>query len=747
MTTAGHQTGVRWPLTGAPGRFLRPLQCMARAAWDWLESWLEGQRDRLPLWLPVALGAGIAAWFLLPGQQAWGAVAALALGVAAFGLVLPRGSRLRAALCVGGLAMVAGMLLAGTRAASVAAPVLAYPVVTSFAARVEATEPLVEADGQRLLLAPLARTDMPPRVRVTVPDSGTSSATRYHAGDRIVVRARLLPPPRAAVPGAYDFARRAWFDGIGAVGRALEPPRRVAQAPPPKLTAMREALNAQIAERLPARSSGIATALVTGEVGGITRADADAMRAAGLSHLLSISGMHVSAVVAFTMLAVARLLALSPAFALRWPVWPIAAAAGAVAAVAYTAISGGAVPTVRSAIAALLVLTAMMLGREAMTLRLVATGALLVLVWRPEALVGPSFQMSFAAVAAIVALHETRWGQRWFSARDEHAAMRVARWIAGLVVTGLVVEAALIPISMFHFHRSGLYGVLANVVAIPLTTFVIMPAEALALALDAVGLGAPAWFVVDQAIATLLGLAHSVAAWPGAVRRIATPGWGGFALTGVGLLWTLLWIGRTRLLGIGLTALGMLIMAASPAPDMIVTDDGRHIVARRSDGTYMSVSARMGDFASDVMAEAIGFADPLTPADATSGVTCSRDFCVWQMTAGGAGAGSERPSGQNGVPRPYTVLAARSAYPVDAETLRSACAASDIVISRRFLPVACAPRLLKLDRAKLDETGGVTLRFTPVGLLVTPSRSAASRHPWMHPELVSGNDEAVPKGR
>ncbi|MEO5494690.1 MAG: ComEC/Rec2 family competence protein [Sphingomonas sp.] len=163
-------------------------------------------------------------------------------------------------------------------------------------------------------------------------------------------------------------------------------------------------------------------------------------------------------------------------------------------------LTGNQVPTMRSCIAALLVLTALAMGREAITLRLVAAGAFVVLLLWPEALVGPSFQLSFAAVAAIVALHEQPTVRRWFLKRDEAWWRKAGRELGSLLLTGVVVEAALAPIALYHFHKSGLYGAFANIVAIPLTTFVIMPAEALALALalDAIGLGAPFWWVTAR---------------------------------------------------------------------------------------------------------------------------------------------------------------------------------------------------------------------------------------------------------
>jgi competence protein ComEC len=241
------------------------------------------------------------------------------------------------------------------------------------------------------------------------------------------------------------------------------------------------------------------------------------------------------------MLLTLKLLALSERLALRFNLVLVSAGAGALAGVGYTLLTGAQVPTVRSCVAALLVLAGIALGRDAISMRLIAAGALLVLLFRPEALAGASFHMSFAAVTAIVALYSTGWARRLFQRRDEGIVMRVGRAMLAMVLTGLAVEVALVPLALFHFHRAGLYGVAANIIAIPLTTFVIMPLEAGALLLDAIGLGKPLWVLCEASLTALLSLAHSVASASGAVAMLPSmPVWA-FGLMIAGGLWLCLW--------------------------------------------------------------------------------------------------------------------------------------------------------------------------------------------------------------
>lgn len=517
----------------APSTGFGPLQiAVVRqriAAATALETWLEAEREQLFLWLPVTFGVGVVAWDALPDPARWSAFMLAAIAISLLGWMTGPGGRIGRMMLVGGMATALGCGAIWWRAERVAAPVLAGAVTTRFDGRVVAVEPLPARGLVRWLLATDAGAGLPRRVRVNVPDTVVASGGGAHvaAGDRVRVRARLMPPAAPAVPGAYDFQRAAWFAGVGATGRAfdVEPLSRQAG----EGASLRQRLARHIVASVEGRGGAIAATLATGDRGAIAEEDGEAMRRAGLAHLLSISGLHVAAVSAAAMFVGLRILALSPVLALRWRLPVVAALAGAVAAVGYTWLTGAAVPTIRSCVAALLILAGMAMGREAVTLRLVAMGALVVLLAWPETLAGPSFQLSFAAVVAIVALHEHPRARALFARREEGHARRLVRAIASLLLTGLAVEAALMPIAIYHFHKAGLYGAAANIVAIPLTTFVIMPAEGLALLLDLLGLGAPGWWVVGHALSLLLWIAHKTADAPGSVATLAAMPGGAFA--------------------------------------------------------------------------------------------------------------------------------------------------------------------------------------------------------------------------
>jgi competence protein ComEC len=704
------------------------LQTPPRGVVAGLENWLEAERDQFALWLPVALGIGIGLWFWLPTQRDWTAVIAGGAGLVLAGFALRRDRRIGRALMIGGLAVSLGCGLAWQRTERVTSARLERPVVTSFSGTIRRIEVQAAKENVRLLLSPDADAPLPPLLRVTV-DNDKMIAGLVD-GDHIKLRARMVPPPGAAVPGGYDFARYAWFQGLGGVGSALDPITRIG-APAATASGLRERLSAHVRSRIADSEGGIAAAFASGDRGGITPEDEDAMRASGLTHLLSISGLHITAVVAAVMILVLRTLALSPKLALRWPLSLIAAGAGALAGIGYTLLTGAEVPTIRSCIAAVLVLGGLALGREAMTLRLVATGALVVLLLWPEALVGASFQLSFAAITSIVALHENKRVQALVMRRDEALAIQLARGLLSLTLTGIVVEAALAPIALYHFHKSGLYGALANLVAIPLTTFVVMPLEALALLLDLVGLGAPFWWLTGQALTFLLWIAREVAVLPGAVAMVPSIPAGAYVLMLLGGLWLLLWKKRPRLLGLIPVSIGVLWSLSLSPPDILITGDGAHMAVRDDRGQMALLRPRTGDFMRDVLAERSGTAETLADLDVAQGASCGRDMCVILLKRGG---------------RLWRIAATRSDFRLPWEEFTATCRAVDIIVSDRRLPQGCTPRWIKADRIFLEASGGlaITLGRSP---LVETVRQSGDQHPWREISPRAGGRESYPDRR
>ena len=689
------------------------------------EAFLEARPFARGQWLAVAFAAGIAAWFVLPGPWQWGAVLLGCAGGAVLLLAALSDAGEHPQLRRAGLAVLllaaAGMLTVWTKSTLVGAEPLARPTVATLTAKIVAREERGAEDRVRLvLLARGVEGREALRVRVNLPTRADRPG--FTEGATIRLKARLMPPAPPMLPGAYDFARAAWFQGLAATGSVLGQPELL--EPATSGSWLREAqrnLAAHVRSQLGGSPGTIAAAFASGDRGAIAPADDEAMRDSGLTHLLSVSGLHVSAVVGAAYLLTVRLLALWPWLALRVRLPLAAAAVAALAGIGYTLLTGAEVPTIRSCIGAVLVLAALALGRDPLSMRMVAVAAFVVLVFWPEALVGPSFQMSFAAVIAIVALSGSAPVKRFLAPREEGWTARLARLLAMLLATGVVIEFALMPIGLFHFHRAGIYGALANVIAIPLTTFVSMPLIALALLLDVVGAGAPAWWAAGKSLELLLALAHWTAAQPGAVATLPAMGTATFALFVGGGLWLALWSGRVRLLGLAPVALGTLLVMSLRPPDVLVSGDGRHVAIPASDRSLMILRESKSTYASDNLREIAGVAGAAVPFERWDGARCSADFCTVTLRRGG---------------RDTVLLIGRSRERIDERELAAACERADVVISERWLPHSCRPRALKADRALLGETGGLAITLGSGDLGSGQVRTVADsqgQHGWWRP--------------
>jgi competence protein ComEC len=334
--------------------------------------------------------------------------------------------------------------------------------------------------------------------------------------------------------------------------------------------------------------------------------------------------------------------------------------------------------------------------------------------------------LSFASVVAIVSLHGSAPVRAFLAPREEGWTARVARHAAMLLLTGFVIELALMPTVLFHFHRAGFYGAFANVVGIPLVTFVSMPLIALALALDLVGLGAPVWWLCGKSLELLVWIAHLAASQPGAVRLMPQRGWGTFALFVAGELWLALWRGKARLWGLAPICAATVLLLMTPAPDLLIAGDGHNVGIAAPDERLLLLRDSRSDFTRDNFKELAGIEAEPVPLAEWPGAKCNPDFCALTLHRGG---------------RDWQLLMSRSRYLAEAQVLAAACARADIVISERWLPRSCQPRLLKADGRMLSRTGGLSIVLGEP-LRIDTVASGQGDHGWWRPSQARPRSHA-----
>jgi competence protein ComEC len=597
--------------------------------------------------------------------------------------------------------MILACLACGAAAAKLRTEIVAAPIAPALAEPVAVEAWVIDVDspgqrGARIVIAPvwidgLTPDQTPVRLRATV------RGEPPRPGEAIRLYAILNPPPAPAAPGAYDFGRNAFFQGLGGVAFALGETRRIDLPPAPwrlrlamAVNGARYALAERIVARLGERTGGIAAAMTTSHETWISQDDMDVMRDSGLAHILSVSGLHMAIVGGFVFFAVRLGVAAVPWLALRVPGKKIAAVAGLVAVGAYLIVSGAPPPAERAAITASIAFLAILLDRQAVTMHGLAVAAFVVLALQPEAIVTPGFQMSFAATAALVALVEA-WPQRtreisvpWSIA----AAQRFGSWLTAAVAASLVAGLATGPFAMQHFNRTAMYGLLANLGTAPVADFVLMPALALGAALEPLGLGGPFLTVAGWGVDLMLTIGTWTAGLPGAVRTVASAPDYVLPVAFLGVLFVCLWRGRLRWLGLPLAA-AVLLWHRAPTPDLWIGDEGTNAAFHRNDEAVV-IRSGVREFAADLWSRRRG----LTLTERSEAEwTCDRSSC--RPNDSGAG--------------PVALWWGRRTP--DTDQLDDLCRAAPVVSLRAVvdtLPPSCGGRLV-LDGVDYARGGAVEL--------------------------------------
>ncbi len=662
----------------------------------WWRGWT-AEQDRWPLWLPVALGAGAGLYFALPfeppGVVGW---ATLAAGLA---LLLLAAWAPRARLL---LALVAALLLgfgaAKLREVSAAAPVLSRAMTLHMTARIAALE--TGDAGMRLLLTDAVSggfaEGVPRRLRVTVRVPGGDFAP----GQWVSLTARLSPPSPPTMPGAADFARAAWFESVGASGfsfglpspalapRAATLGERISDA----VASFRWRLTQTIRAAGPGSEGAIAAALITGMRGGIAEEDNAALRDAGLAHVLSISGLHMVLVGMGLFWLVRALLAASPWLALHYPIKKWAAGLALIGAAFYLVASGAASPAVRAFLMLAVGLLAVMLDRPALSLRGLGFAAAAILLWRPEAITDPGFQMSFAAVAALLAAAEA-------DSMPGRGAWAQAR---GVFTTSAVASLATLPFALFHFGRAAHYAVLSNLLAMPLVGFLVMPLAALSVVAMPFGLQDGPLRALGWSIGLMLALGHWVAGLPGAASVSPTLPLAAMVLLVLGALWLMLWRKAKRWLGLLPITVAVLVALTTRGPDLLVGRDAATLALRADDGLLYFLGDPMDRYAARDWLRRDG---DVRDVKAALGLgSCDGFGCAVSTQAG------------------LLVLSRR------AEGMDEDCARATILISAASVP-CMGPRLV-LDGAWAAQTQGAAIWLAP--LRTQTVRDWRGERPWVN---------------
>ncbi len=677
----------------------------------------------------MAAGAGVICYMAADREPSLWLLAPLTAVFAVLAF-LARERRIPFMLLCGACAVFAGELSAAWRSARVAAPIIDRTTIAVVEGFIEQMD--FRRAGARFILRVhtiegMAPAAMPYRVRLS-----TRRAPPFEAGTYVKLKARLLPPSHASLPGGYDFAKDAWFASLGAVGNALGRIETAAPPAPPglRLQAMmaldcgRNALARRIDSIVGGDAGAIAAAMVTGKRDLLSEAAKDVIREAGIFHIITISGVQMTLVAAIFFVGFRRLLALSPTLALRYPIKKWSAALAMAGAIFYDIATGSRVGTERALFMTLIMLGAVLLDRQALTMRNLAFAAVIVLLIEPEAIMGASFQLSFAAVAALVAVYEARMAAAGAD-RDDQLILRarpvkgecvrlfwracqrqLGRGPAGLLFATFCATAATASFMAYNFHELSPYVLIGNPLTLTVIEIFAVPGALIGALLYPFGLDAWIWRYLGLGIQGVMWAAGEIGKLPGATLHLhAFASWSIIFLT-LAILCLVLW--RTllfRALALPLAALGLWRALSGPSFDLAVTPDGEAAAFRANDGKLVILQARPSLFAAEQWLRAD--ADGRAAGAATAKSTCDKIACVGHLAGG----------------RSVSLVFDKFAFAED-------CARADIIVTPLFAPTGCAASVV-IDRGALKQTGALTIAFAPTGMArPLTARAPDEDRPW-----------------
>lgn len=637
------------------------------------------QRRLFLLW-PYAVIVGLIVSLTTPAEpQPWllaGVGAAIALA-----LILARARPgLFRVLTLSG-AFWAGFSLLCMHATLFGTTMLARPAYGTYEMRVD--EIVSELDsGTRAIVSSItptgtSRTVPMRRARIVIAE-GPSLAP----GDIIRAPVRFYAVPGPVVPNGFDSQFHAFFDGIGAYGNTTDKVERVSSgsnsAPERVIDGIRRGIAARIDTDLQQPTAGIARALITGDQSAVSDEARETMAAAGLAHVLSVSGLHLTIVAGLVLVTLRGGLALVGGIHRFVSVKRVAAAGAVIAALAYFAISGGNVAALRSTIMLVLVLGAVVFGRRALTMRNVAIAALIVIATDPASVFRPSFQLSFAAVVALIGAWEL---MRPPEGRENSLLVRTGSYLWGIVLTSLIAGAATLLFSVYHFQQTSPLGVLGNLFTLPLVGFVMMPSAVLATLAMPFGWEAPFVALMGWSIDRMLDLGGLVAGWSAGldVSPLLAPV--ALLLGLAALAWFTFLSSWHRLIAPALLLPAVLLFALDRPPDVLIADTTQAVALRGSSG--LELAAGKGDsFAVSVWRETYG--EAIEPGGL---LRCDSIGCY-----GASGPG-------------FTVAIVR-----DPAAFYEDCGTADLLIARRTVPANCAAATV-IDAGTLARGGVQWLRW------------------------------------
>jgi competence protein ComEC len=575
-----------------------------------LNTFFYQQREHLILWVPVGIALGILGYFSwIPYQLSWIFVWGLLLISLSMAVFLSKFFKARV-LSISVVCLALGLVASQTRYHHATTPLLRTAIPKPVWVRGTVEEITQGINHKKIILKTHRVQNViknPPTKIQLIYRSKKDKERKLEPGDFVVLKAKLEPLQGPLVPHGYDFRQQAKFKQIGAQGYVvyvhdIKSPQQTGWRE--KLETARRHLTHHFLTQLSGQEGAIAAALITGDTASISKTTRTDFSNSGTAHILAISGLHLTLIGGLLLLITRLLVGCCPPLILRIPAKKIAAVLALIGAFAYLYISGCRVPTQRAFISFSLMMTAIVLNRNPISLRLVAIAATVILLVSPEVLFTPSFQLSFAAVTALIATYENIP----FKSVSFLSVKGVLFYIAGILLSSIIASLATLPFTLYHFYKFTLQSLGSNLLMIPLLSLWVMPLCLAFILLSAWPLG-QYWcaLLLEKGISWMIKIAHTFAELPGSL--IFVPGFSmtSFTLIVVGGLFLCLLVGKVRWVGLFLMGVGILytIFFPKPIPFLFIAEEGRNIGLVERGHLFLS-SPRRDSFLATIWASYAG---------------------------------------------------------------------------------------------------------------------------------------------
>lgn len=665
------------------------------------------EKDHFFLWIPVLLGIGIAFYFGITSEiPVW--VGLTCLFISGLTTYYLRHYYIIFLSTLSLTIIFVGFFSAQFRTLYLDTKVLPYSFgPAGIQGRIVETIPdegSVKLVIDNLQISRLPAPHIPTRLRLHV----SNNKTQFKTGQWVNAYGEIKPPPPPTSPGAFDFQRHTYFLQIGAIGFAYGDVKIIqdnTNSFSDVFGQWRQSIRTRLENHFNRPEDkdklSLAVTFLTGSKGQIDEETMETVRKAGLAHLLAISGLHIGLVCAFFFFGTRLLFSLIPPLALNYPIKKWAAVIALGASLFFTLLTGASIPTTRAFLMTAIVLVGVLADRKAISLRTVAWAAIFILLFFPESLLSASFHLSFAAVTALIAFYEQH--------KSSPRTPRLMRYVSGVLTSSLIASTATMPFAAYHFNRVALWGIGANLLAIPLTALIIMPAGLCALALMPIGLDGPALSIMGWGLSALLWVSHQTATLPASQLSIAAFPTSALILITTGGLMLCLLKSRLRYASFAAFALALGISLFDKQPDILISADGRLSALQSKHGEIIISQMRRASYTRKKWIERWGQENAQnTPVLFDKHLECDTQGCLFRH--------------DNGLQIIFNEHA--MALPED-------CQKADILIVPQTSPSICTGPDLIIDRNSLNNDGAHALYFDDNGLVDIKSvRSQRGQRPW-----------------